>query len=249
MDRYDHAAELIFNSSVTIALTGAGISVDSGIPPFRGNNGTWDTFDPDAFGEFKSFLSNPGRSWSFFYSMYQTIRHASPNAAHRYLSQMESMGLLRHVFTQNIDNLHQLSGTKSVIELHGNINSLRCLDCLDRLITENFEFVESDFPPRCICGGVLKPEIVLFGEPLPADAYFSAVQALQNCEVLLLIGTSGFVAPASSLPEIAHKNNAVLIEINIERTYFTDLYNPLFIQGQAGKVLGNVVDRLLALNQ
>ncbi len=246
-DIYHHAARLLTQSRSTVAITGAGISVDSGIPTFRGSDGIWQEFDPELFATFRAFQAHPGRSWQFFHKLYFTIRQATPNPAHTCLTTLQKMGFLQTVITQNIDGLHQQANLKSVIELHGSMTALVCMDCQTKLTTSDFILSADDLPPRCECGGILKPDFVLFGESLPTSAYFAATRAIQDCSLLVLIGTSGFVAPANTLPEIARKNGVAILELNLQRTFLSDRLNTFFIQGAAAKTLPILIQRMAQL--
>ncbi len=230
------AAEILKNSKYTVAFTGAGISVESGIPPFRGKDGLWSKYDP-AILEINYFYENPGKSWEVIKDIfYNFLGKAEPNNAHYVLSEMEKKGLLNAVITQNIDNLHQEAGSKTVFEFHGNSKVMLCTKCAKKYKAEQVDL--NKLPPKCdACGGLLKPDFIFFGEGIPQDAYLNSFAEAEKAEVFLLTGTAGLVQPAASVPVKAKQNGAVIIEINPERTAFTEEITDVFLQGKAGEVM------------
>ncbi len=238
------AAEAILQSRHTSVFTGAGISVESGIPPFRGANGVWSKYDPQSL-DLSFFHNNPHTSWitirEIFYSYFG---NAEPNTAHRCLAALESKGLIKAIITQNIDNLHQMAGSKNVIEFHGNAHTLVCTTCDSKYPVSRINL--SQIPPLCILDkGVLKPDFIFFGENIPTDAYEQAKYEMEHSEVLLVIGSSGEVVPASYLPDLAKRNRAIIIEINPERTTFTDRITNIFLRGKASEILERLNGYLL----
>jgi len=229
------AAELIKNSKRTVAFTGAGISVESGIPPFRGKGGLWNKFNPE-FLDIKYFMSNPEKSWELIKEIfYDFFGKAQPNAAHTALAEMEKMGLLQSVITQNIDNLHQQAGNTEVYEFHGNSRNLVCLGCSKLFSVSEIDLTH--LPPRCNeCGGLLKPDFVFFGEPIPEPANSKSFDEAFNADVFLVIGTTGEIMPASMIPFQAHKNGKKIIEVNIKPSNYTDIAD-VFLQGRATDVM------------
>lgn len=235
IDRCLIAAKQLKKSRRVIALTGAGISVESGIPDFRSANGLWSRYDPMDFGDINSFRESPAKVWNMLSEMDDMVLRAVPNPAHFALAEMERQGLLSLVITQNIDSLHQRAGSERVIEYHGHTRSLRCEQC-------NKEFRRDEIslhvlPPLCDCGYALRPEIVFFGEEIPDDALVDAYKAACACDLMLIIGTSATVAPASYLPRRAKERGAFLVEINTATTEMTNRITDLYIAGPAGKVL------------
>lgn len=241
----EQAAEILRRSRYTVAFTGAGISVESGIAPFRGPGGLWEKQDQRYF-EKRYFMQHPGEVWPLLKEIfYDTLAGAKPNAAHLALAELEQAGRLHAVITQNIDNLHQLAGSREVHEFHGSMALLDCLTC--RRKTPVSEVSLSFLPPPCpICGGLLKPDIVFFGEPIPENAYQFSSLAAQKCEVVLIIGTSGNVHPAARIPHMAKHAGAKIIEVNIQPSTYTGSITDVFLQGQAGATLQTLRDALLA---
>jgi NAD-dependent deacetylase len=212
MDDYRRMAERISRSSYAVALTGAGISVESGIPDFRSAGGLWSKYDPSEFGAIDSFRANPGKVWKMLVELDEVLASADPNPAHRTLAELEKRGILRLVITQNVDSLHQRAGSTKVVEFHGNNRTLRCDACGRSFPRARVSL--ASLPPRCSCGGALRPDLVFFGEPIPGDAYHQAMAAAEKCDFMLIVGTSASVAPASQLPRLAKQNGAFLLEIN-----------------------------------
>ena len=235
MQNIKEAAELIKNSRYVTAFTGAGISVESGIPPFRGEEGLWSSYDPEILDLFY-FYENPKSSWSAIKKIfYDFWGKAKPNPAHEFLYFLEKLGYLKAVITQNIDNLHQEAGSSTVYEFHGTLKKMVCLHCGSLYNSDKVNL--ETLPPLCSrCGGILKPDFIFFGEGIPEDAYKNSFEAMEKSDLVIVIGTLGEVRPAADLPVIAKNNGAKIIEINIEPTKFTDSITDLFILGKAGDV-------------
>ncbi len=261
----EKTARIIEESRYIIALTGAGISTESGVPDFRSADGIWNRYDPSVF-FYQHFLNDPVGVWNIITDMYANndvgIWQAQPNRGHTALATLEKKGRLRTIITQNIDNLHQHAGNRHVIEFHGNMLQARCIKCR-RLY--DFKAIVRDFDrkwaPSCdSCGGLLKPDAIFFGEAIPQQALQQANQAAQMCDLMLVIGTSAQVEPAASLPMIAKglsplslhmreeipliKTNAHVIEINREPTPLTSEISDYIIQGSSGEVLSAIVKQL-----
>jgi NAD-dependent deacetylase len=239
----EYATKLIANATHLIAFTGAGISVESGIPPFRGVEGLWNRYDPRSL-EIGYFHAHPREAWEvireIFYDHFGT---AEPNDAHRALAVLEQRGMLRAVITQNIDNLHQKAGSSTVIEFHGNSQQLLCLSCGARRPATEADI--SQLPPHCACGGVLKPDFVFFGEMIPEEASARAFQEAKLADVLLLIGTTGEVMPANMVPDEAKRNGAAIIEVNTEPSLHTHRITDVFLQGNATEVMNALLRELM----
>jgi len=230
------AAELIRNAKYGVAFTGAGISVDSGIPPFRGENGLWNTVDPIYF-EIEFFKKKPLQSWNKIKEVfYDRLMEAKPNISHKVLSRMSEKGFIQSIITQNIDHLHQQAGSKIVHELHGTYKKLICMNC-----STEFEFNIVDFnylPPNClVCRGVLKPEMVFFNEPIPPLTVQHSFEAAEKADIFLIIGTNADVYPANTIPLKAKEHGAKIIEINIAETHFTNTITDIFLKGEASKIM------------
>lgn len=230
-------ADILRNTKKAVALTGAGISVESGIPAFRGSQGLWEKWDPNIF-EISFFRKNPKRGWELLQEMDKMMMDAKPNQGHLSLVELERMGILQAVITQNIDGLHDAAGNRDVVEFHGSARRLRCLKCARPYKHGEVSF--ESLPPYCACGGVIKPDIVFFGEAIPQDAGISAYTASQHCEVMLVIGTSAVVAPASHLPVMAKQAGAKVIEINMEPSALGKISDYVLI-GSAGVVLPRII--------
>lgn len=186
-----------------VVFTGAGISAESGIPTYRGDDGIWNRYDPNKFANVDYFFKEPAYYWNFFKDVrFPVISKARPNPAHLALARLEEQGVLKTVITQNIDGLHQLGGCRKVLELHGNTRRITCLDCQQTHTMEAvFDQLATRLPPVCTrCGGIIKPEVVFFGEALPAKVLEEAVQHAKNCDLFLVVGSSLVVQPAATLP-------------------------------------------------
>jgi NAD-dependent deacetylase len=237
------AAEWIVRSKHNTGFTGAGISVESGIPPFRGENGLWNKYDPGIL-DLSNFYSNPTRSWEVIKEIfYDFFGNAKPNDAHKAMAQLEKMGLLECVITQNIDNLHQEAGSRKVYEFHGNSRNLVCQQCEKRYAAR--EDLLQDIPPRCeSCGSVLKPDFIFFGEMIPQQAYQKSVEEAARSEVFIVVGSTGEVVPASLIPQMARENGVRIIEINPNVSYFTHSITDIFLQGKATAVMNSLLDQI-----
>ena len=223
-----------------VALTGAGISIESGIPPFRGPGGLWERMDPMEVAHIDAFRRNPARVWQLLLTGMQTVLSAArPNAGHTGLARLEQWGYLRSVITQNVDGLHQAAGSRDVIEFHGTFAWQRCMDCGSRCETGRVDLAR--IPPRCDCGGIYRPDCVFFGEMIPPQHLTRSQQLVSHCEVLLVVGTSATVQPAAMMPLLARESGARVVEINPEATPLTSRISDDFIQGGAGEVLEAIV--------
>ena len=239
-------ADIICSSELTIALTGAGISVESGIPDFRSAGGLWDRYDPSEYATITAFMNDPGKVWNMLREMEDLVIQARPNKAHTGMGELEDMGLLHYVITQNVDNLHQAGGSKNVIEYHGNSSTLSCLWCKK---SYRMEEKRGEFPPRCECEKILKPDVIFFGEAIPEDALFRSFRLAESAQALLVVGTSAVVSPANSIPVIAKRNGAKIIEINTERTHLTESLTDIFILGEAGNIMELLVSAVKKVSQ
>jgi NAD-dependent deacetylase len=232
---YCQAAALILDQQPCVALTGAGISAESGIPTFRSKGGLWEKFDPAVYASIEVFHQDPSKYWSIRGEFIRNYDAYQPNPGHLALAELESMGLLRHVITQNIDGLHRKAGSRNVTEIHGSLREIFCISCGKEFRAPH---IPKGMPPLCGCGGVLKPNTVLFGESLPPNALETAWHESGTCRVMLVIGTSAVVQPAASLPHIAKQSGAAVVEVNIERAFSNADY---FLEGKAGTVLPMLV--------
>ena len=236
-------AEEIIKSKFCIALTGAGISTESGIPDFRSKNGLWNRYDINEYGYLQSFLKNPEKVWKMLAEMAELFEKAKPNPAHYALAELEKLGLLKAVITQNVDGLHQEAGNKKVIEFHGSFNTLTCLNCGKKYSKEEISLKNL---PRCTCNGILKPDIVFFGEPIPTKALNEALELANKSDLILVIGTSCAVYPAAELPIIVKRNGGKIIEINREESELSYLADYKLL-GKAGEILPKLVEEVKKL--
>ena len=243
-DKLIEAAELIKKSNYTVAFTGAGISVESGIPPFRGSTGLWSKYDPIVL-DINYFFANEKSAWEVIRELfYDFFGKANPNNAHFALAQLENSGLLKSIITQNIDNLHQDAGSKEVYEFHGTAKTILCTKCGKKYNSDSINL--ESLPPKCEkCNGLLKPDFIFFGEGIPLKANSLSNNAVEQANVLLVIGTTGEVMPASMLPSIAKNNGAKIIEINTDTSQFTNNITDIFLQGKAGEILPELVKLVL----
>ncbi len=249
IDLIQQAAELIAQAHHAVALTGAGISTASGIPDFRTPaTGLWARTDPLEVATVQAFRHRPAEFFNWIRPLAQQMRSAQPNAAHRALAQLESSGQLTSVITQNIDRLHQRAGSINVIELHGNIEASTCVRCYRVYPSETFidALLNEGSVPTCpVCGGVLKPNVILFGEALPVHALMAAKRAAAACDLMLIAGSSLEVQPASDLPVLAHMHHAKLIIINREPTY-ADHLGDVVMQADVAAVLPQITAAIKA---
>jgi NAD-dependent deacetylase len=239
MNDYRRFSEELCKSRHAVSLTGAGISVESGIPDFRSRDGLWSRYDIAEYGYIESFRADPARVWNMLSAMGRMLEAAEPNMAHIALGELERLGIIKAVVTQNVDSLHQRAGSTNVIEFHGSFRTMHCDTCLKTFSREYISF--DSLPPRCPCGGPIRPDIVFFGEAIPTQAYALALRATEECDLMLVVGTSASVAPASHLPLIAKKRGARLLEINPEKSGLSDSLSDLHIKEPAGKALGQIL--------
>ncbi len=242
MNEITQAAQLIKNSSRTVAFTGAGISVESGIPPFRGPGGLWNKYDPKIL-DIDYFHQNPAEVWAIIKELfYDFMGNAGPNAAHLGLAEMERMGFLQAIITQNIDNLHQKAGNSLVWEFHGNSRDLACMHCGKKHEVARLNL--NILPPKCVdCGGILKPDFVFFGEGIPEPAMSNSFAEADKADVFILIGTTGEIMPASMIPFRAKEKGKKIIEINISGSNYTSIAD-VFLQGKATEMMTKLVEEL-----
>ena len=242
-DLIKKAAEDLSGAKMVTALTGAGISVESGIPPFRGKGGLWEKYDPMEVAHIDSFIQNPTKVWNLlFKDMKEVLDKAIPSDSHKGLAKLEEFGILKTIITQNVDGLHQMAGNSDVIEFHGNMAWQRCMECDTHYKTSRVDITE--IPPRCDCGGILRPNAVLFGEMIPKEALWRSRQVATDCDVMLVIGTSAVVQPAAMLPVVAKESGAKIIEINPESTLLTGEISDYLIKGPAGDVMNGILEEL-----
>jgi NAD-dependent deacetylase len=220
------AQELLQTSKHAVALTGAGISTPSGIPDFRSpSSGLWRNIDPFQVASIYAFRQRPQDFYDWIHPLAQTTLAARPNAAHLALAELEAYGPLETVITQNIDMLHSRAGSAHVVEIHGHMRELTCLRCFAIVPAAQIweSFLETGEVPHCQCGGVLKPNVILFGEQLPVSALTAAKRHARACDLMLIAGSSLEVAPAGDLPVLAKAAGARLIVVNLEATHVDEI--------------------------
>ncbi len=242
----ERLAELIRARQPCVALTGAGISTESGIPDFRSPTGIWATVDPRELASLSAFRRDPERVWTFYRLRVRMLTEAEPNAAHRSLAELERRGLLAAVVTQNIDMLHERGGSREVVEVHGSIRSSSCLRCGQRCtLAEVLEqLAGSEAAPRCpACATILKPDVVFFEEMLPVDAIDRAYELARQAGLLLVVGSSLEVWPVAELPSVTKAAGGEVAIVNVGPTSF-DGAAALKIEESAGDVLERVVGLL-----
>jgi NAD-dependent deacetylase len=244
MSQIQDAVQVLSTAVRAVALTGAGISVESGIPPFRGKGGLWEKIDPMRYAHIDAFVQDPAKVWKvLFLDMHTLLAEALPNPGHVGIYRLEQMGILKTVITQNVDGLHQKAGSRDVIEFHGTFAVIRCTQCGETC--DGVAIVPDHLPPRCRCGGILRPDVVLFGEQIGTDNLMRAQVAAAQCDVMLVVGTSATVEPAAYLPVIAKRGGAVIIEINPEATPLSAQgISDLVLLGPAGAVMTQLIDSL-----
>ncbi len=237
------AARDIAASRQVVALTGAGISVESGIPPFRGRGGLWEKFDPMEFAHIDAFMRNPAKVWrTLIGEMKNTLDTARPNDGHLGLARLETLGYLKTIITQNVDGLHQLAGNSDVIEFHGSFAVMACLQCHREIKTADVTLDE--MPPKCPCGGILRPACVFFGELIPPEHLTRSQAVASRCDLMLVVGTSAVVQPSALLPVIAKQSGARVIEINPESTPLTHTTSDYLLKGRAGEMMNGILAEL-----
>lgn len=222
------------------ALTGAGVSAESGVPTFRDPGGIWEQFRPEQLANFEAFISNPDFVWQWYQHRREIMQSVEPNPGHYALAQMEKFFPEFYLITQNIDNLHRRAGSKNITELHGNIERNYCINC--RKYYNKISFEEKTVL-RCGCGGLIRPDVVWFGELLPAEAMSFSEKCTQASDVFFTIGTSAEVYPAALLPLIAKKSGAYVVEINMKSTAISCDVDEV-IQGKSGEILQELVNIL-----
>lgn len=243
MNNLPKAIELIQNANYIIAFTGAGISVESGIPPFRGENGLWNKYDPKIL-TLSHFRQHPEESWPVIKTIfYEFFNNSMPNPAHLLLAKLEETGKLKAVITQNIDGLHQKAGSKNVLEFHGTAQEIICTGC--KTVYKPSEINLSAKPPLCAkCDAVLKPNFVFFEEGIPEKTYRESFDHANKADLVIIVGAGGEVMPAAYIPYDAKKAGAKIIEINTEESSFTySLYTTL-LKGKAGEVSSRISEAL-----
>lgn len=246
------AAQLLCDARYVMAMTGAGISVESGIPPFRGPGGLWTKYGEPPMNGYQQFLDNPRQAWEERLNptgpseiIRETVAAADPNSGHHALVAMEERGLLRYLITQNVDNLHRRAGSQNLLEIHGNSTLTRCLQCVSRYALEDTPL--DVLPPSCPrCNGMLKIDTVAFGEPIPPDVLAQCQQTTDRCDCMMVIGTSATVYPAAMFPMQVRDRGGTLIEVNLYESELTPMCT-VSLRGKAGEILPQLVQAVANL--
>jgi len=247
------AAEVVETSDHVVALTGAGLSVESGIPPFRGPGGLWTKYGEPPMDGYQRFLHDPKQAWQerlepsapWAKALHETLAAAKPNAAHRALAELERRGACAAVITQNVDDLHRQAGAQNLLEIHGNHNLLRCTECNTRFTGGELPVDPAALPPLCpACAGVVKDDTVHFGEPIPPDVLRGCFEAVDACDCMLVAGTSAMVYPAAEFPLHVLRRGGTLIEVNPEPTDLTPRC-ALSLRGPGGAILERLLHHVV----
>jgi NAD-dependent deacetylase len=249
-DQIDKVADLIVNAKRTVVFVGAGLSTESGIPDFRSPGGVWDKYDPEDF-YFQNFLSSEAsreKYWQMATEMYEAMKYAKPNQAHFAVAELEKLGKLDCLITQNIDGLHFKAGNspEKVLELHGTAMHVTCLNCNKRYEREAIQIriAQGEKAPHCDeCAGLLKPATISFGQSMPERETREAYEWSAACDLFVVIGSSLVVQPAAYMPVIAHKNGAKLVIINRDETPCDDIAD-IIVKAQAGPAMAAVLERV-----
>ncbi|MFZ1684610.1 MAG: NAD-dependent deacylase [Candidatus Zixiibacteriota bacterium] len=240
-------ALLIQRSRHAVVLTGAGISAESGVPTFRGKEGLWGKFRPEELATMEAFIANPKIVWEWYNWRRELLKSVAPNAGHLALVELADYFESMAVITQNVDGLHRMAGSKDVLEIHGNITRNKCAEC-GRPIELDKDIEPADIPRCGQCGGQIRPDVVWFGEMLPEAVIERAFQLSGEADLFFSIGTSALVHPAASLPLVAYRAGATLVEINPEPTPLTPLAH-IAISGKSGEILPDLVAQVRKMKE
>ena len=238
-DEIQTAKEIVSKAKSITVLTGAGISAESGIPTFRGEGGFWEKYRPEDVDTADAFRRNPSYVWQWYSNLRELVSQKKPNSGHYALVELEKKKSDFTVITQNIDDLHRVAGNRNVIDLHGNIWWTRCTECFYK--EENRNVPLDKLPPGCKnCGAVLRPGVIWYEENIPAQIIDSCLIAIENCDVMLIVGTSALIEPAGSMGLVAKRTGKPVIEINLEKTINSILYD-LVLLGRSGDILPKIL--------
>ena len=251
-EKIEKFVELIHKSQNIVILTGAGMSTESGIADFRSpNTGLWEKVDPYEFGSINSYVANTSKNLKFMLEMGMNIFRAKPNKGHKAITKLQKMGKLKGVITQNIDGLHQKAHTKNIVELHGTANESRCIRChkVFPITTMINQVMQGNYSPSCeICNGLLKPNAIFFGEPLLSETLINADKMIEDCDLMIVLGSSLLVYPAASYPDKVLSLGVKLVIINIQETHI-DRYADVVIHDKIGEIFPIIVEKVKNPNQ
>jgi len=237
-EKLEAAAAALRAARRVAVLTGAGVSADSGVPTFRGAGGLWRNFRPEELATPDAFARDPELVWEWYDWRRQKIAEAKPNAGHVALAELAGVASKLTLITQNVDGLHQAGGSENIVELHGCIWRMRCV--AEGTVEDNRDVPLADIPPRCGCGSLMRPDVVWFGESVPAEAIGAACEAAEQADVMLVVGTSALVYPAAALPHLTSQHDGAIIEVNPEPTMLSDVTH-LALRGRGAEILPQLV--------
>ena len=243
------AYELINSSNEIVVITGAGISAESGIPTYRGEEGLWRNYDPHELATPEAFFKNPKLVWEWYDSRRAIMKNAKPNPGHFAITALEKEKRDFTLITQNVDGLHSVAGTRNVIEIHGSLWEIKCTETECEKLEKNYQVPMPELPPKCdACGAVMRPNTVWFGEIIPMERIDRCLFAIEQCDLLLIVGTSGVVEPVASMGLIAKKSEKPVVEINTDVTPGTGLYDAS-VTGKSGEILPLLVESETSRNR
>jgi len=232
-------ADAILGSRYLVALTGAGVSAESGIPTFRGKDGLWNKYRPEELANPEAFANDPEKVWKWYAWRMEKVFNAKPNKAHFAFAELEKMGLLKTLITQNVDDLHERAGSKNVLHLHGSLRVVKCTACKNSFEMENLPVIPP--LPKCEkCGSLLRPGVVWFGEMLPPDILERALREVEMSDLIIVAGTSAVVQPAASLPLVVKRYRGIVVEINPSKTPLSSIAD-YSLRGKAGEVMDEIL--------
>jgi NAD-dependent deacetylase len=234
----DGARSLLAGARSIVVLTGAGISAESGVPTFRGPGGLWRDYRPEDLATPEAFHADPRLLWEWYLWRRSLIAQARPNAGHEALAVLEHRSPAFTLITQNVDGLHALAGSRAILEIHGNLWRTRCLGC--SAVSDDRAATFERIPPLCPCGSMLRPDVVWFGEALPESLLVRSIAAVEACDLMLVIGTSGVVQPAASFADAALSHGVPVVEINLDPTPLSDRAT-IALQGPSGQILPKLI--------
>ncbi len=240
IEQIDTVVEKLSIAKSVVVFTGAGVSKESGVPTFRDKDGLWQKLKPEELANFNAFLKNPDRVTEWYSHRRKIMNEVQPNPGHYAIAEMEKLFEKFCVITQNVDNLHQRAGTKKIFELHGNLERNYCIKCKK---LRDLKGHYSSTAIKCECGGLIRPDVVWFGEFLPQDQYAGAVAAAENCDVFFSVGTSAVVYPAANMPIYARQSGAFVVEVNVDYTELSHYAN-ITLLGKSGEILPMIIKKL-----
>lgn len=233
----------LHSADAVVFFTGAGMSAESGIPTFRGKDGIWNKLKPEELANFSAFMRNPEMVWEWYKHRREIVHSSKPHEGHLTIARFQDVLKNVCVVTQNVDNMHRRAGSRDIYELHGNIERNYCIQC-KTFYNEDIEI--KDKIPMCSCGGLIRPDVVWFGEYLPEDQYSGAERASSAADIFFVVGTTGIIFPAASLIYTAKRAGAYIVEINIERTEVSSIADESYF-GEAGKILPAIFNKFSAM--